>query len=126
VWKAINAKPARQAMPTLRITKSDNAVELATTHTDKAVAIAAISFPNKDDDPIPPTPTVTPGAPPFQSLCVKGVRELLSTTSNTFAPGPDGICYQALRLWNTIDPIGLCHLINFLITQGLPRDLKNA
>jgi hypothetical protein len=64
--QAINAKPARQAMPTLRITKSDNLVELATTHTDKAVAIAAISFPNKDDDPIPPTPKVTPGAPPFQ------------------------------------------------------------
>jgi hypothetical protein len=126
VWKAINAKPARQALPTLRVTKSDDSVELATTHTDKVAAIAAISFPDKDGDPIPPTPKVTPGAPPFQSLCVKGVRERLSTTSNTSAPGPDGIGYQALRLWNTIDPIGLCHLINLLITQGLPRDLKNA
>jgi hypothetical protein len=126
VWKAINAKPARQATPTLLITKSDDSIELEITHTHKVTAIAAISFPDKDDDPIPPTPKATQGAPPFRSLCVKGLHEILSTTSNTSAQGPDGIGYQALRLWNTIDPVGLCHLIDMLIIQGLPRDPKNA
>jgi hypothetical protein len=56
VWKTINAKPARHAMPTLRIPGNDNSVKLASTHPEKAAAISAISFPDRDDDPIPPIP----------------------------------------------------------------------
>jgi hypothetical protein len=50
VWKTINSKPARHAMPTLRIPGNDNSVKLASTHQEKAAAISAISFPDRDDD----------------------------------------------------------------------------
>jgi hypothetical protein len=126
VWKTINAKPARHAMPTLRIPGNDNSVKLASTHQEKAAAISAISFPDRDDDPIPPIPGYRPGVPHFQPLCPKSLNDLLSSTSNTSAPGQDGIGYQALRLWAKIDPEGLCHLTNLLITQGLPKELKTA
>jgi hypothetical protein len=44
VWKTINAKPARHAMPTLRLPGNDNSVKLALTHQEKAAAISAICF----------------------------------------------------------------------------------
>jgi hypothetical protein len=47
VWKTINSKPARHAMPTLRIPGNDNSVKLASTHQEKVAAISAISFPDR-------------------------------------------------------------------------------
>jgi hypothetical protein len=126
VWKTINAKPAGHAMPTLRIPGNDNSVKLASTHQEKAAAISAISFPDRDDDPIPPIPGYRPGVPHFQPVCPKSLNELLSSTRNTSAPGQDGIGYQALRLWSEIDSEGLCYLTNLLTTQGLPKELKTA
>jgi hypothetical protein len=46
--------------------------------------------------------------------------------SNTSAPGQDEIGYQALRLWAKMDSEGLCYLMNLLIAQGLPKELKTA
>jgi hypothetical protein len=54
VWKTMNAKPACHAMPTLHVPGKDNSVKLASTHQKKVAAISAISFTDKDDDPIPP------------------------------------------------------------------------
>jgi hypothetical protein len=126
VWKTINEKPARHAMPTLRIPGNDNSVKLASTQQEKVPAISAISIPDKDDDPTPPIPEYRPGVPDIRPVCPKGINELLSTTSNTSAPGQDGIRYQTLRLWAKIDYDGLCNLMNLLITQGLPKELKTA
>jgi hypothetical protein len=83
----------------------------------KAAAISAISFPDRDNDPIPPIPGYRPGVPHFHPVCPKSLNDLLSSTSNTSAPGQDGIGYQALRLWAKIDSEGLCYLTNLLITR---------
>jgi hypothetical protein len=69
VWKTINARPARHAMPTLHGPGNDNSVKLASTHQEKLAAISAISFPDKDDDPIPPIPGYRPVVPHFQPVC---------------------------------------------------------
>jgi hypothetical protein len=53
-------------MPTLRFPGNDNSVKLASTHQEKAAAISAISFPDRDDEPIPPIPGYRPGVPYFQ------------------------------------------------------------
>jgi hypothetical protein len=113
-------------MPTLHIPENDNSVKLASIHQEKVATISAISFPDKDDDPSPPIPEYRPRVPHFQPGCLKGLNELLSTTSNTSAPGQDGIAYQALRLSANIDCDGLCNLTNLLIRQGLPKELKTA
>jgi hypothetical protein len=60
VWKTINAKPARHAMPTLHVPGNNNSVKLASTNQEKVAAISAISCPDKDDDPIPPIPGYRP------------------------------------------------------------------
>jgi hypothetical protein len=104
-------------MPTLRIPGNDNSVKLASTHQEKAAAISAISFPDRDDDPIPPIPGYRPGVPHFQPVCPKSLNDLLSSTSNTSAPWQDGIGYQALRLWAKIDSEGLSYLTNLLTTR---------
>jgi hypothetical protein len=54
------------------------------------------------------------------------LKRLLSKTSNSSTPGLDGIGWQELKLWFLIDSVGLCELINYLITTGLPQDLKLA
>jgi hypothetical protein len=104
-------------MPTLRIPGNDNSVKLASTRQEKASAISTISFPDRNNDPLPPIPGYRPGVPYFQPVCPKSLNELLLSTSNTSAPGQNGIGYQALRLWAKIDSEGLCYPMNLLITR---------
>jgi hypothetical protein len=71
-------------------------------------------------------PTDTPGAPKFRGLCLKGLHQIIATTQNNSAPGNDGIGYTAIRLWNRLDSDGLCVIINKLIRDGLPKELKTV
>jgi hypothetical protein len=107
VWKTINAKPACYAMPTLHVRRNDNSVKLASTHQEKVAVISAISFPDKDDDPIPPIPGYRPECHIFSLYAPRVLNELLSAMSNTSAPGQDGIGYQEPRLWVKIHSEGL-------------------
>jgi hypothetical protein len=83
-------------MSTHQVPGNDNLVKLASTHQEKVAAISAISFPDKDDDPIPPIEGYRPGVLHFQPVCPKGLNELLSSTSNTSAPWQDGIGVRLL------------------------------
>jgi hypothetical protein len=74
VWKTINSKPARHPMPTLRIPGNDNSVKLASAHQETAAVISAISFPDRDDDPIPPILGYRPGLPHFQPVCPTSLK----------------------------------------------------
>jgi hypothetical protein len=69
-------------MPTLRIPGNDNSVKLASTHQENAAVISAISFPDRDDDPIPPIPGYRPGVPHFQPVCPKSLNDLYATTAD--------------------------------------------
>jgi hypothetical protein len=48
IWKTINSKPARHAIPTLRIRSEDGADQVVATHSEKVAAISAISFPERE------------------------------------------------------------------------------
>jgi hypothetical protein len=101
---------------------------------EKMEAIANISFPKKPEYNNSSTQTV-PGSrgildnqntgdkERFQ-VCPKLLKRLLSKTSNSSTPRLDRIGWQELKIWFLIDSIGLCELINYLITTGLPQDLK--
>jgi hypothetical protein len=119
IWKTINSKPARHAIPTLRIRSEDGADQVLATHHQKVVAISAISFPEQEDIPLPPPPTHTAHALMFGGICIQGLNDILSEPSNQSTPGLDGIGYLAIRLWNKMYPDGLCTLINILVRQGL-------
>jgi hypothetical protein len=96
------------------------------THSEKVAAMSAISFPEWEDIPLPQPPTRTAHTPKFRGLWIQGLNDIVSEMSNQSTPGLDGICYLAIRLWNKIDPDGVCTLINTLVRQGLPIELKNA
>jgi hypothetical protein len=81
-------------MPTLRIPGNNNLVNVASSHQETAAALSAISFPDRDDDPIPPIPGYRSGVPHFQPVCPKSLNDLLSSTSNTSALGQDVIVIQ--------------------------------
>jgi hypothetical protein len=68
IWKTINSKPARHAILTLRIRSEDGADHVVATHSEKVVAISAISFPEREDSPLPPPPTNTAHAPKFRGI----------------------------------------------------------
>jgi hypothetical protein len=59
-------------------------------------------------------------------VCPKMLKCLLSKTSNSSAPGLDGIGWQELKIWFLLDPTGLCQVVNHLIKTGLPPELKLA
>jgi hypothetical protein len=59
-------------------------------------------------------------------VCPKMLKRLLRKTSNTSAPGLDGIGWQEVKIWFSLDPSGLCNLINELIRAGFPPGLKLA
>jgi hypothetical protein len=98
IWTTINSKPARHAIPALRIRSEDGTDQVVATHNEKVAAISAISFPEREDVPLPPPPTNTAHAPKFRGICIQGLNDILSETSNQSSPGPDGICYLAIRL----------------------------
>jgi hypothetical protein len=52
------------------------------------------------------------------------LEQLLKRTCNTLALGLDGIGWQELKFWFTLDPKDLCKIINELIKTGLPPELK--
>jgi hypothetical protein len=66
---------------------NDYSVKLASTHQEKAAVISVISFPDRDDDPIPPIPEYRRGVPHFPRVCPNSLNERLSSKSNTSAPG---------------------------------------
>jgi hypothetical protein len=92
----------------------------------RSLAIANISFPNREDNTRPVIPTHTPGAPKSRGLCPKGLHQIITTTRNNSASGNDGLGYMVIRLWNRLDSDGLCDIINILIRYGLPKELKTA
>jgi hypothetical protein len=53
-------------------------------------------------------------------VCPKMLKQLLRKTSNTSAPGLDGIGWQEVKIWFLLDPNGLCNLINNLIRTSFP------
>jgi hypothetical protein len=113
IWKTITGKPASYAMPTLRVQNGDHE-GLAQTHEEKVLAIANISFPNREDNTRPVIPTHTPGAPKFRGLCPEGLHQIIATTRNNSAPGNDGLRYMAIRLWNSLDScLFVCNHIVF-------------
>jgi hypothetical protein len=57
-------------------------------------------------------------------VCPKMLKRLLRKTSNTSAPGLDGIGWQEVKIWFLLDPNGLRNLINDLIRTGFPPELK--
>jgi hypothetical protein len=59
-------------------------------------------------------------------VCPKMLKRLLRKTSNSSAPGLDGIGWQELKIWFLLDPTGLCQVVNHLIKTGLPPELKLA
>jgi hypothetical protein len=95
---------------------------------EKMKAIANISFPKKPEYNDSSTQTVpgsrgsldnqNTGDKERLQVCPKLLKCLLSKTSNSSAPGLDGIGWQELKIWYLIDSIGLCELINYLITTG--------
>jgi hypothetical protein len=50
----------------------------------------------------------------------------LGTRSKRSAPGPDNFSYKELRLWFFLDPEGLTTLVNRLVAEELPREMKIA
>jgi hypothetical protein len=99
-------------------------------------AIANIPFPTKPDNNDNIAKTVSGSSDGSQNrhigntdrfkVCPKLLKRLLSKTSNSSAPGLDGIGWQELKIWFLIDPAGLCELMNFLIATGLPQNLELA
>jgi hypothetical protein len=69
---AINSKPARHTIPTLQIRSEDRADQVVATHSDKVAAISPISFPEREDIPLPPPPTRTAHAPKIWGVCIQG------------------------------------------------------
>jgi hypothetical protein len=63
ILKTINSKPARHAIPTLRIRSESGADQVVATHSEEVAAISAISFPEWEDIPLPVPPTRTAHAP---------------------------------------------------------------
>jgi hypothetical protein len=133
IWKSINSKPQPCAMPLILTSPSG---EQYKTIEEKMQAIANISFPKKPDYNNNSTQTVSGLSNSLENqnigdkerfqVCPKLLKHLLSKTSNSSAPGLDGIGWQELKIWYLIDSVGLCELINYLITTGLPHDLKLA
>jgi hypothetical protein len=103
---------------------------------EKMEAIANISFPSKPgetDSTLEDTqPTTELGSNTnanertYFTVCPKLLKRLLRRTSNTSAPGLDGIGWQELKIWFLLYPKGLCNLINELVRTGLPPELKLA
>jgi hypothetical protein len=60
------------------------------------------------------------------NVCPTMIKRLLRKASNTSAPGLDGIGWQEVKIWLSLDPNGLCKLINDLIRTGFPPELKLA
>jgi hypothetical protein len=73
IRKTINSKPARYAIPTLRIRSEDGPDQVVGTDTEKVAAISTISFPELEDIPLPLPPTHTSHAPEFLGICIQGL-----------------------------------------------------
>jgi hypothetical protein len=99
-------------------------------------AIAGISFPTKTDPKLSTSNTTDTSTHVPEThmekndtkftVCPKLLKCLLRKTSNSSAPGLDGIEWQELKLWFLLDSLGLCELINHLVRTGLPAELKLA
>jgi hypothetical protein len=106
VWKSINAKPQACAMPPILTSPSGKKY---TTIEETMEAIAHISFPAKPDYSNNTTQTVSGsvcgshnqdiGNEDRFHVCPKLRKWLLRKTSNSAAPGLDGIGWQELKLW---------------------------
>jgi hypothetical protein len=93
---------------------------------EKAELLTGISFP--DDRSYEAGPTL-PSDPPEDRLDLwktEDTARFLSSRSAGSAPGTDGLTYRELRLWFKLDPDGLTHLVNRLVSEGFPSELKMA
>jgi hypothetical protein len=69
----------------------------------------------------------TRGYLPMKTIwTTEDTARFLGTRSQRSAPGPDNFSYKELRLWFRLDPEGLTTLVNRLVTEGLPREMKMA
>jgi ribonuclease HI len=121
IWKAISGKQSQLPMPQLVSTSG----QPANTEEEKAELLTSISFPEdcaREDSPIIP-----PAGEPKLTLWTKeDTARFLGTRSTRSAPGVDGLTYRELRLWFKLDPEGLTLVVNRLVQEGLPSELKVA
>jgi hypothetical protein len=99
----------------------------ANTAQEKAEMLAEISFPEdiRNDAPVD-LPTDT--SPMKAIWASEDTARFLGTRSQRSAParGSDNFSYRELRLWLLLDPDGLTNLVNRMVTEGLPKEMKMA
>jgi hypothetical protein len=131
VWKSINSKLQPSAMPPILTSPSGEQFRILE---EKMEAIANASFPSKPRD----TREISQNTESIGGthdnvdsddghslkVCLKMLKLILRKTSNTSAPGLNGIGWQEVNIWFVLDPNGLCTMINHLIRTGFPPDLK--
>jgi hypothetical protein len=120
IWKVISGKLAPMPMNALRKPHGG----MATSPAEKAILLAATSFP--EDQNILPIPPIPPDPSPLFLWTPSDVSSFLGSRNQGSAPGPDGFTYRELRLWFLIDPQGLTELVNRMVIEGLPPSMKTA
>jgi hypothetical protein len=121
IWKAISGKQSQLPMPQL-VSASG---QVADTENQKAELLTSISFPEdraREDCPIIPDAE----GEKLALWTKEDTSRFLGTRSTRSAPGADGLTYRELRLWFKLDPEGLTLIVNRLVQEGLPPELKVA
>jgi hypothetical protein len=121
IWRAVASKQPPAPMPTIISTLG----LVANSPGEKADVLAATSFPTPDAEE--PPVTLPEDTLPMKTIwTTEDTARFLGTRSQRSAPGPDNFSYKELRLWFRLDPEGLTTLVNRLVTEGLPREMKMA
>jgi hypothetical protein len=101
--------------------------EIADKEKEKADLLTGISFPDDRSQTISPTlPAINIDQDPLELWTTEDTARFLGTRSIQSAPGADGFTYRELRLWFKLDPEGLICVINRLVREGLPSEIKVA
>jgi hypothetical protein len=123
IWRAMASKQPSAPMQSLVSPLG----RTANTAQEKAEMLAEISSPEdiRNDAPVD-LPTDTS---PMKAIWTsEDTARFLGTRSQRSAParGSDNFSYRELRLWLLLDPDGLTNLVNRMVTEGLPKEMKMA
>jgi hypothetical protein len=121
IWKAISGKQSQLPMPQLVSTSG----QVANTEEQKAELLDQHLVPGGPRSGRLPHHTRRRGREP--SFVDEGRHFTLPRhQEHRSAPGVDGLTYRELRLWFKLDPEGLTLIVNRLVQEGLPPELKVA
>jgi hypothetical protein len=123
IWKAISGKQVQLPMQQLASTTG----QVANNEEEKADLLTSISFPNNLSQTTCPTlPAADMDQDPLNLWMTVDTARFLGTRGTRSAPGADGLTYRELRLWFKLDPEGLTCMVNRLVREGLPTEMKVA